>query len=180
MTSTELELPAWGVASPTRRAHIARVTELALAWADAMRIERAEREAWRDATRWHDALRDANEAELRAIVPHLDWPATLLHGPAASARLAEDGERRSSVLDAIFWHTIGSATWDRTGQVLYMADYLEPGRQFDRRERAALAARVPADFDGAFRAVVMRRLGEKLEKGEKLRPESADLWESVQ
>ena len=103
-----------------------------------------------------------------------------LHGPAASARLAEDGERRSSVLDAIFWHTIGSATWDRTGQVLYMADYLEPGRQFDRRERAALAARVPADFDGAFRAVVMRRLGEKLEKGEKLRPESADLWESVQ
>jgi HD superfamily phosphohydrolase YqeK len=180
MTSTEIELPPWGIASPKRRAHIARVTELALSWADAMRVDEEERSAWRGATRWHDALRDAKDDELRAIVPHLDWPVSLLHGPAAAVRLAEDGERRTSVLDAIFWHTIGNAKWDRTGRVLYMADYLEPGRQFDRKERAALAASVPVDFDGTFRAVVKRRLGEKREKGEKLRKESAELWESVQ
>lgn len=179
MNAAELELPAWGVASPKRRAHIARVTELALSWADAMRVSATEREAWKDAARWHDALRDATEAQLRAIVPHLDWPTSLLHGPASAAKLAEEGERRTSVIDAIYWHTVGNAKWDRTGRVLYMADYLEPGRLFDRKEREALAAKVPTDFDETFRAVVKRRLREKVATEAPLRPESAALWESV-
>ena len=180
MSAAGRELPAWGIASRKRRAHIARVTELALAWADAMGIDDAERDAWNDATRWHDALRDATEPQLRAIVPHLDWPASLLHGPAAAAKLADGGERRASVLDAIYWHTVGNATWDRTGRVLYMADYLEPGRQFDRHERAMLASTVPRDFDGTFRAVAKRRLGAKVALGEALLPESAALLKSVQ
>ena len=179
MSVAELELPVWGVASAKRRAHIARVTELVLSWADALGADRATRDAWRDAARWHDALRDAGEQALRAIVPHLDWPASLLHGPAAAAKLAEDGERRTSVLDAIFWHTVGNAKWDRTGRVLYMADYLEPGRQFERKERARLAANVAIDFDGTFRDVVRLRVRAKVEEGEALRAETAALWESV-
>jgi len=174
-----IELPAWGVATPKRRAHIARVTELALSWADAMHIESAERDEWGDAARWHDALRDAGEAELRAMVPHLDWPASLLHGPAEAARLAKDGERRTAVLEAIYWHTLGKAQWERTGRALYMADFLDPGRQFEREKRTALAASVPEDFDGTFREVVRLRLGAKVASGEKLRPESAALWEST-
>jgi HD superfamily phosphohydrolase YqeK len=180
MSVSEVELPAWAVASPKRRAHIARVNALALSWADALGIDPEERDAWSDATRWHDALRDASEAELRAIVPHLEWPASLLHGPAAATRLEEDGESRSAVLEAIFWHTVGNARWDRTGRVLYMADFLEPGRQFDREKRARLAARVPDDFDATFREVVHMRLGEKVASGEMLRAETAVLWESVQ
>jgi HD superfamily phosphohydrolase YqeK len=177
---SEIELPAWAVASPRRRAHIVRVNALALSWADAMRIDRDEREAWSDATRCHDALRDAAASELRAIVPHLDWPASLLHGPAAATRLEEDGESRGAVLEAIFWHTVGNARWGRTGRVLYMADFLESGRPFDRETRAALAARVPQDFDGAFRDVVRMRLGGKVDSGERLLAESVALWESVQ
>jgi HD superfamily phosphohydrolase YqeK len=180
MSVTEMELPAWAVASPRRRSHIARVNALALSWADAMRIDREERDAWSDATRWHDALRDAGEAELRALVPNVDWPASLLHGPAAAARLEKDGERRTPVLEAIFWHTVGNARWDRTGRALYMADYLEPGREFDRDNRAKLAAGVADAFDESFRAVVRMRLGPKVASGETLRPESAALWESVQ
>jgi len=180
MNTAELDFPAWGIASTKRRAHIARVTALALSWASALRIDAEERDAWRDAARWHDALRDASEKELRAIVSHLDWPASLLHGPAAAARLAEDGERRTSVLDAIYWHTVGNARWDRTGRVLYMADYLEPERKFDREMRAELAARVPRDLDGVFREVVNRRLGPRVAAKEKLLPESIALWESAQ
>jgi HD superfamily phosphohydrolase YqeK len=176
----DVELPAWAVVSPKRRAHIARVNAMALSWADALGIDPEERDAWSDATRWHDALRDAGEAELRAIVPHLDWPVSLLHGPASATRLEEDGESRSAVLEAIFWHTVGNARWDRTGRVLYMADFLEPGRQFERETRARLAACVPDDFDGTFREVVHMRLGDKVASGERLRPETAALWESVQ
>jgi len=180
VSTAEIELPSWSVVSPRRRAHIARVTELALAWAEAMDVGTAERDAWADAARWHDALRDAGEAELRAIVPDLDWPSYLLHGPAAAARLAQAGENRSEVLDAIFWHTVGNAHWARTGRVLYMADFLEPGRQFDRERRAHLAASVPKDFDRAYRDVVKLRLGERIASGEKLLPETVALWESVQ
>ena len=180
MNTAELDFPAWGIASTKRRAHIARVTALALSWANAMRVGDEERDAWRDAARWHDAMRDASEKELRAIVPHLDWPTSLLHGPAAAARLAEEGERRAAVLDAIYWHTVGNARWDRTGRVLYMADYLEPERKFDREMRAELAARVPREFEGAFREVVNRRLGPRVAAKDKLLPESIALWESAQ
>jgi len=180
VSTAEIELPAWSVVSPRRRAHIARVTELALTWAEAMDVNAAERDAWADAARWHDALRDAGEAELRAIVPDLDWPSFLLHGPAAAARLSQAGEHRSDVLDAIFWHTVGNARWARTGRVLYMADFLEPGRQFDRERRAHIASNVPKDFDRAFRDVVKLRLGEKIASGETLLPETVALWESVQ
>jgi HD superfamily phosphohydrolase YqeK len=180
VNTAELDFPAWGIASAKRRAHIARVAALATSWATAMRIADDERDAWRDAARWHDALRDANEHELRAIVPHLDWPTSLLHGPAAAARLAEDGERRRSVLDAIYWHTVGNARWDRTGRVLYMADYLEPERKFDREWRAELAARVPQNFEGVFREVVTRRLGPRVAAKDRLLSDSIALWESVQ
>ena len=180
MTTTESALPAWSIASPKRRAHIARVVALVDAWAAAMRVDRAEREAWHDAASWHDALRDASEAELRALVPALDWPASALHGPATAARLAADGETRDDVLDAIRWHTIGSARTGRTGRALYMADYLEPGRAFDREWRAEMAERVPNDFEGAFRDVVRHRLAPRVAAGEVLLPERDALWRSVQ
>jgi len=64
--------------------------------------------------------------------------------------------------------------------VLYMADFLEPGRTFDREKRAQLAARVPGDFDGVFRDVVRMRLGDRIASREKLLPETVALWESVQ
>ncbi|MEP7086606.1 MAG: hypothetical protein ABI884_04675 [Gemmatimonadota bacterium] len=179
MKVEQLALPPWAVASPRRRAHIARVTGLALEWADAMHVDKMTRDAWRDAAQWHDLLRDAEDSELRAIVPHLDWPASTLHGPAAAAKLAEDGERRADVLDAIFWHTIGKAKWVRTGRMLYMADYLEHGRTFERKERARLAANVAEDFEGTFRAVVRLRLGDRIASESTLRVETAELWESV-
>jgi HD superfamily phosphohydrolase YqeK len=179
MTGDDIALPAWSIASPKRRAHIARVTELATAWADAMQLAHAERDAWRDAARWHDALRDASEADLRAIVPDLDWPAMLLHGPATAARLEEDGETRAPVLEAIYWHTVGTPRWSRVGRALYMADYLDPSRAFDRKWRAEVAARVPSNFDDAFNEVVRHRLGAKIASGERMRPETIALWESV-
>ena len=58
----------------------------------------------------------------------------MLHGPAAAARFEREGETRQGVLDAVRYHTIGYLEWDRTGRALYMADFLEPGRSFSKRE----------------------------------------------
>ena len=140
-----IELPAWAQVTEKRRAHIARVTSLLVTWSQEMQLDATEAAAWYDAGRWHDALRDAAEPELRALAPDLtSYPAKMLHGPAAAARLARDGEKRVSVLEAIRWHTVGCQRWDRVGRALYMADCLEPGRAFARSDRAFLAAQVHA------------------------------------
>jgi 2-amino-4-hydroxy-6-hydroxymethyldihydropteridine diphosphokinase len=103
----------------------------------------------------------------------------MLHGPAAAEKLVLEGERRANVLDAIRYHTVGSPAWDSTGQALYMADFLEPGRSFSREDRAFLSAQVPHDFVGVFRQVVRMRLVYALNEGHSLFPETVQLWNSI-
>lgn len=177
--STDLDLPSWARASAERRRHIARVTAMLDDWATAMELQGPERAAWHEAGRLHDALRDAAPAELRALADDPAIPDELLHGPAAARRAALDGERRADVLEAIRWHTVGCARWERVGRALYMADYLEPGRPFARRDRSYLADQVPHDFDGTFRQVVRQRLEWCLLEGFEIHPATLALWNSV-
>src|SRR5919197_6218073 len=123
--------PAWAQVTPERRAHIERVAALLGQWADALRTPAAERQRWLKAAYLHDALRDA------PVIP----ADALAHGPAAADRAAAEGETDRGVLDAVRYHTVGYAGWDDVGRMLYLADYLEPGRDFDRAGRAALARR---------------------------------------
>jgi HD superfamily phosphohydrolase YqeK len=176
------QLPPWAQAGEKRRAHIARVTALLDRWAAEMALTPSEARAWHDAGRWHDALRDAPEGELRELVqrsPFAGSPVGVLHGPAAAARLEREGETRTGVLLAVRWHTVGNVEWDHTGRALFMADFLEPGRGFMRDDRAFLASHLPTDFDGVFRQVVRMRLEWTLREGKPLFPETAHLWNSV-
>lgn len=175
-----IELPPWAQVTERRRAHTGRVVDLLEQWADAFRLPRTERQEWLDAGRYHDVLRDAPEEALRALVDDAATPASMLHGPAAAVMLEREGETRRALLEAVRWHTVGSPHWRRTGRALYMADYLEPGRPFDRDVRASLARRVPDDFDGVFREVVRQRLLRALEAGHPLRLLTVDLWNSLQ
>lgn len=175
----ETVLPEWAVVSDRRRAHIARVVAVLAQWADAMELEPNERRAWHDAGAWHDALRDADEPMLRGLTGDLTRPFGMLHGPAAALTLQEHGEERRDVLEAIRWHTVGNATWTRTGKALYMADFLEPGRTFMQADRQFLADRVPGAFDAVFRQVVRLRLEWALREGKGLADETVILWNTV-
>jgi HD superfamily phosphohydrolase YqeK len=174
-----LDLPEWAVVTDRRREHIERVAALLAAWAVEMGIDDREASAWYDAARWHDALRDAPEPQLRGLVPEGRYAGPMLHGPAAAARLEAGGERRASVLAAVRYHTVGCAQWDRTGRALYLADFLEPGRDWGLADRAFLTAHVPHDFDGVFRQVVRQRLEWALREGNVLYTESVELWNSL-
>ena len=176
---SQFQLPSWAQVTGKRLAHIARVTALLETWAEEMQLEDGERAAWRDAGLWHDALRDAPDHELRTLVPDERYPTQMLHGPAAAARLEEQGEQRAEVLSAVRWHTVGAPEWERVGRALYMADFLEPGRSFARRDRAFVAAHVHRDFDGAFRQVVRMRLTWSLTEGNLLYPETVAMWNLV-
>jgi 2-amino-4-hydroxy-6-hydroxymethyldihydropteridine diphosphokinase len=74
---------------------------------------------------------------------------------------------------------VGNKDWAQAGRALFMADFLEPGRKFDREVRAALAADVPGDFDGTFRRVVQNRIAWTLREGRPLDAETSRLWDSV-
>lgn len=179
MHSLPVGLPDWSVVSEKRRAHIARVVALLDVWADRLGVAAETRRAWVDAGWYHDALRDADEGELRHRTGDDSSPLGLLHGPAAALRLEAEGERRVDVIEAVRWHTVGCAQWTRTGRALYMADFLEPGRPFMQADRAFLADRVPDAFDAVFRQVVRLRLEWALREGKGLAPETVALWNHV-
>src|SRR5262245_111371 len=112
LTSFSVELPDWALVAKKRRGHIARVTGMLLDWADRIGVGDEERMAWVDAGRFHDALKDAPDDELRALVGPAPYEPQMLHGPAAASLLERTGERRRGVLDAVRYHTIGYLHWD--------------------------------------------------------------------
>ena len=177
MTDAELNLPEWARVSSKRAAHIARVASLMEDWSTRLKLPEPHRQAWIDAARCHDSLRDASETTLLELAGNIPGYETgMLHGPASAAMLERSGEKRAEVIEAVRYHTVGCSTWGKLGRALYMADFLEPGRKFSRADRAYLAARVPDDFDGTFRQVVRSRIEWSLREGVALHPGTVELW----
>jgi 2-amino-4-hydroxy-6-hydroxymethyldihydropteridine diphosphokinase len=97
----------------------------------------------------------------------------------AASRAAGDGETDRAVLDAVRFHSLGSAGWDDVGRMLYLADYLEPGRTVDREVRRSLAARVPAERDAVLLEVAARRIARVIDGRWPLVPETVSFWNSL-
>lgn len=174
-------LPEWAVVKPTRRAHIERVAGLVERWADLRGLAEAEKKRWLDAAWLHDALRDEKKDALRAIVPEAfkDWPGSLLHGPAAAAMLRKGGAADEGVLHAITYHTVGHPDFDDAGRILYLADFLEPGRTYDPIGRAVLRARMPHDESAVLREVLRNRMTHLIDANKKMRSETVAFWNGV-
>jgi 2-amino-4-hydroxy-6-hydroxymethyldihydropteridine diphosphokinase len=144
---------------------VGRVVALLEAWAEALSLPASEAARWRQAGWLHDAFRDADEATLRTWAGPSPEPRALLHGPAAAARAAHEGETDLAVLEAARWHTTGAPRWGQVGHALYAADFLEPGREFAREERADLAREYPAHPRDVLLAVVELKLAHHRRKG---------------
>jgi HD superfamily phosphohydrolase YqeK len=171
--------PPWAQIGEERKAHVERVARLLDQWAGHMAVPEEERRRWLRAAYLHDALRDADPAELERLAPDPWGVPSLRHGPAA-ARLAEErGEQDQGVLAAVRYHSVGYAGWDAAGRMLYLADYLEPGRDFEREERRELAARVPRDPQAVLRMIAARRLHWVIEDGGRLAKETVEFWNAL-
>jgi HD superfamily phosphohydrolase YqeK len=173
------ELPAWAVVTPQRHAHIARVAVLMDEWARAAGLDPEERDRWVAAAWLHDALRDADPERLRAQLPEelRALPGPLLHGPAAAERLK--GEADEEVRRAVGYHTLGHPSFGRLGKALYLADFLEPGRDFEVEWRKELRARMPEALDEVATEVVAARIRYLLEGRKPVRPETAAFWSAL-
>lgn len=174
-----LQLPEWSVVSAERRAHIRGVLLTLMRWADAMDIGPGERDRWRRAALLHDALKDA-PVEVQDSLADVRWgPTNLLHGPAAAVLAERHGETDAGVLSAIRYHSVGFAGWDRVGRMLYLADYLEPGRTAMPDAVREIRRRVPANPDGALREVARLRIVQHLQRAHPLLPETVAFWNAV-
>jgi len=174
-------LPSWAEASNTRREHVARVSRLMDRWADALGLPEVDRVRWRAAGLLHDALRDADFDTLRPMVdPGLrDSPGKMLHGPAAAARLRDEGVEDEPLLLAIAWHTLGHPDFDRLGRALYLADYTEPGRDYESPELAEKRDRVPTAMDAVLLEVATDRIARSLRKGRPLLEPTVGFWNGL-
>lgn len=130
-----------------------------------MGVPRRERIRWVRAGWLHDALRDARLTK------------GTTHGAAAADRATQDGESDPGVLDAVRFHSFGYAGWDDVGRMLYLADFLEPGRR--RNRRAKLAERVPRDTDRILREVAALQIRARLRVGRPIHPRTLEFWNSL-
>ena len=174
-----LAFPAWSVAGPDRIEHVARVVSLLERWALARSVTAAELARWRRAALLHDALRDADATGLLRYGPQPPWPVKTWHGPAAAAAAAADGEGDRGVLDAVRYHSLGFAGWDDAGRMLYLADYVEPGRTYERRMLDAWIERAPAEPLEVLREVAALRIGWRLKNGGWIARETWEFWNSI-
>jgi 2-amino-4-hydroxy-6-hydroxymethyldihydropteridine diphosphokinase len=179
MPETLPALPAWAQVTAARRAHIYRVATLLDDWARALHVPPDERDRWLRAAVLHDALKDAPPDVIEALARPRLGPPALWHGPAAATRAHQDGERDAGVLDAVRYHSVGWAGWDQAGRMLYLADFLDPGRRLRRSDREAWIARVPADPDAVLREVARERVERGRRKGWPLLPETAAFWNAL-
>jgi len=162
-----------------RLVHVARVAALLDAWGRARRVGTRERRRWLRAAWLHDALKDAPRWVVRDLSGGVWNAPSLWHGPAAAVWAAHEGERDPGILDAVRFHSVGYADWDEVGRMLYLADYLEPGRRHNGRAQADLAAGVADDPDGVLRIVAAERIGRGVAKGWPLVPETVAFWNAL-
>ncbi len=174
-----VELPAWAQVTEKRRAHIEGVAWVLARWADAMSVSAAERERWLRAAAMHDAVKDAPKKELRALAKDAWGVEKLRHGPAAAVLAERHGEGDQGVLDAVRFHSVGYAGWDQVGRMLYLADYLEPGRTHRADELEEQRDRVPRDTSGVLCLVTGERIEYLRRRGRAVLRETQEFWESL-
>lgn len=176
---TTASLPPWAHVTPERAQHIERVADLLRGWAADMNTPARERERWFRAAYFHDALKDAPPQLLESVARNPWGIAALRHGPAAAEMATRHGETDPGVLDAVRYHSVGYAGWDQVGRMLYLADFLEPGRGGAPKVREQLIASVPRDPRAALRRVARQRLTLMLARFHVLLPETVSFWNAL-
>lgn len=146
-------------------------------WGTALGLSEDELVRWRAAAHLHDALKSTDPLQLREHMgPEERWPDPVLHGPACAARLREDGVDDQPLLAAIAYHSTGHPDLDILGELLYLADYLEPGRKHDSDRRAALRRRLPGDRGAVLQDVAAARIAYLLDKRLPILQTTIEFW----
>ncbi len=149
MTDRKLgEVKAWvqTQVSPNRFRHISGVVQAAkrIARREGLSLEDAELAAW-----LHDCAKELPKDRMRGLIRGTEFKLDaqekempVLWHPHAGAALARKrwGIRKPAVLEAIRRHTLGAPGMGPLAQVIFVADFIETGRDFPGVREARRAA----------------------------------------
>lgn len=130
----------------------------------------------------HDYCKDMDEAAMyqkaQAFLPNLDLSGqdgNIWHGPAAAQTAKEEfGVTDPSILNAIASHTIGNHEMDLIAQIVCVADYIEPGRDFPGVDKARKIA--DKDLTQALIYKLSHSIIKMLDSGKPLFEESVRIY----
>lgn len=81
----------------------------------------------------------------------LNWNNAIWHGVVGVIFIKNElGIYDEDILDAVRYHTTGNTYMSRLAQIIYMADYIEPGRDFDGVAQARLLTKQDLGLAVAF------------------------------
>lgn len=98
----------------------------------------------------------------------------LLHAKTGAVIAREIFGESQAVFDAIWWHTTGRAGMTTLEKILYIADYMEPNRDFPGVEQ--LRALVWEDLDTAVFAGLEQSVGYLRSLNREIDPDSLNAW----
>ncbi|MDR2976760.1 MAG: bis(5'-nucleosyl)-tetraphosphatase (symmetrical) YqeK [Streptococcaceae bacterium] len=109
----------------------------------------------------HDYAKDLSDEEFLQLIDkyHLDpelksWGNAVWHGKVGFLKVKEDfGLDNNEVLHAIQVHTVGTEEMALLDKILFVADYIEPGRDFPGVDEARELAEESLDAAVAFEAM---------------------------
>jgi len=167
--------------SETRYGHTVRVADTT---EDLARAHNLDENRARLAALLHDAARETRPEEFLRLADEWDLPVgeperqspKLLHGPVA-AELArrELGIEDEEILEAVRAHTTGKPGMGPIALVLYVADKIEPARDYPSVGRLREQAR--EDLHGAAAESLRRAIGHNDKRGRATHPASLETLE---
>lgn len=161
--------------SKTRYEHTIRVYDTAIRLANQYQVSVQKVSV---AALLHDYAKCQTKEELINNINKYALPQDLLsfhhelwHGPVAAAIAAHEyGISDDSILNAIRYHTTGEEEMDMVGLVIFVADYMEPARQFPGVEEVRDLAN--KDLQQAARKALQNTIIFLMKKGVTIYPDT--------
>lgn len=132
----------------------------------------------------HDYAKELSDETFLSLIDqyHLDpdlkkWNNNIWHGMVGIYKIREDlGVSDSEILNAIKIHTVGSSKMSLLDKIVYVADYIEPGRQFDLVIKARQIAE--HDINAAVAYETMHTVAFLASKAQPIYPQTIDTYNS--
>lgn len=108
----------------------------------------------------------------------LNYHISLWHGPAGAVYARKNcGILDQDVLNAITYHTTGRSGMSLLEKVIFLADYIEPGRNFPGVDE--VRAKAKNDLDQAVCQALVNTITFLLSKGAQVHPDTVDAYNDL-
>lgn len=143
------------VMAPSRFQHVLGVEQAALELAEQYDCDKQKVSL---AALLHDYAKEMSDQVFKDLIEAYDldrdllnWDNNIWHGLVGAYKIAEDFSLQDEdILQAIKRHTVGAAEMTLLDKILYVADYIEPNRDFPGVEEARRLARESLDKAVAY------------------------------